>query len=70
MPSSTTYLNQTPIFEWFVVGCDSKNRYQKDNVLKRDLVVHSKRDNHNNLNNQHNWGDLINPFSRHQNISL
>jgi hypothetical protein len=33
MLDSNVYLNQTPIFEWFVVWCDSKNGYQKDMCL-------------------------------------
>ena len=30
VPNSITYLNQTPIFEWYVVRCGTKNGYQKD----------------------------------------
>jgi hypothetical protein len=33
-PNSVTYLNGTPIFEWWVVRCRSKNKYQKDMCLK------------------------------------
>ena len=29
-----TYLNQTPIFEWYVIRFSSKNKYQKDMCLK------------------------------------
>jgi hypothetical protein len=29
-PNSVTHLNRTPIFEWYVVWCASKNGYQKD----------------------------------------
>ena len=28
-PNSVNYLNQTPIFEWCLLRCDSKNRHQK-----------------------------------------
>ena len=30
MPISVTYLNSTPMFEWCVVSCRSKNGHQKD----------------------------------------
>ena len=29
-----TYLNHKPIFEWYVVRCDSKNKYQKHIYLR------------------------------------
>ena len=29
MPNLVTYLNQTPLFEWCVVRCGSKNNHQK-----------------------------------------
>ena len=47
----------TPIFEWYVVRCDSKNGYQKD-VIKRYCVMCSKYDKHSRFNNHHNWRDL------------
>jgi hypothetical protein len=34
MPSSITYLKWTPIFEWYLDMCGSKNTYQKDTRLK------------------------------------
>jgi hypothetical protein len=34
MPKSVTYLNHTPIFEWHVVWCGSKNGYKKHMCLK------------------------------------
>jgi hypothetical protein len=34
VPDSFTYLNQTPIFDWYVIRCGSKNKYQKDMCLK------------------------------------
>ena len=34
MSDSVIYLNQTPIFEWCVIRCGSKNKYQKDVCLK------------------------------------
>ena len=33
-PNSATYLNLTPIFEWSVVRCESKNGHQKDTCLE------------------------------------
>ena len=41
MPSnSVAYLNQIPIFEWYVISYGSKSEYQKKNVLKRlDYVL-------------------------------
>ena len=29
-PDSVTSLNGTPMFQWFVIRCGSKNRHQKD----------------------------------------
>ena len=55
---SVIYLNQRPIFYWYVVKCDFKNRYQKDMWFKRVWTTCSKRDNHSRLNSQHNWEDL------------
>ena len=34
MPNSATYLNRTHIFEWYMVRCGFKNRYQKDICLE------------------------------------
>ena len=41
MPNSVIDLSQTPIFEWYVVRCDSKNGYQK-NIFKRKWTLCSK----------------------------
>ena len=30
VPHSVAFLNRTPIFEWYVVWCDSKHKYQED----------------------------------------
>ena len=32
-PYSVTFLIETPIFEWYVVWCGSKNGYRKDMCL-------------------------------------
>ena len=47
-----TYLNQTPIFEWYVFRCDSENG------TKRDWIASSKYDNRLRLDNQNNWRNL------------
>jgi hypothetical protein len=36
-PYSATYLNQTPIFEWRVVRCGSKNGHQKTSYAEKRL---------------------------------
>ena len=44
------------LFEWYVVRCSSKSKYQKDTFLKHWTMC-SKNDNHSRLNDQHIWGD-------------
>ena len=34
MPYLVTYLYRTPILEWYVISCGSKNGHQKDMCLK------------------------------------
>ena len=34
VPDSVTFLIRTPIFEWYVDWCGSKNGYQKGTCLK------------------------------------
>ena len=34
MPNSVISVNLTPIFEWYVVRCGSKNGYQEDMCLE------------------------------------
>ena len=41
VPNLVTYLYQTPIFEWYVVRCGSKNRYQNDLCLK-EIGLHAQ----------------------------
>ena len=53
VPNSVTYLNRTPIFEWYVDKCGSKNGYQKNMCLQKYWLSCSKYDNQNS---QHNWG--------------
>ena len=40
-PYLVTFLMRTSIFEWYVVWCDSKNRYQKDRCLK-EIGLHAQ----------------------------
>lgn len=46
-----------PIFEWCMVGCESKNS-PKRRVLKSDWTVHSNFVNHFRRNSQHKWGGI------------
>ena len=39
MPNSITCLNRAPIFEWYVVWCDSKNKITKRYVFKKDWTT-------------------------------
>ena len=41
VPNSDTYLNQTSIFEWYVVRCVSKYGYQKD-VSSKEIGVRAQ----------------------------
>lgn len=41
MHNSVTYLNRTPIFEWWVVRCRSMNRHQEGMCLK-GLGLHAQ----------------------------
>ena len=47
----------TPIFEWCVVRCGSKNGQLKY-VFKRDWTTCLKYVTHSRFNGQHNLGDL------------
>ena len=61
-----TFLNQTHVFEWYVIRSSSENKYQKDMKMcmcwKRDWTMCSKYDNHSRLNNQHSWGIHLWPY--------
>ena len=41
VPNSVTYLNWTPILEWYVVRCGSKSRNQKDLCLE-EIRLHAQ----------------------------
>ena len=58
-----TYFNWTPIFEWFLVGCGSKNRHEKD-MFESDWTTFSKCVIYSRFNSQHNWGDVYDHLTR------
>jgi hypothetical protein len=39
-PNSITYLNQTPLFEWCVIRCESKDGHQKD-MCSEEIELHA-----------------------------
>jgi hypothetical protein len=39
-PNSITYLNQTPLFEWRVIRCESKDGHQKD-MCSEEIELHA-----------------------------
>ena len=41
IPNSITYFDWTPLFEWYVVRCSSKNGDQKDMCLK-EIGLHAQ----------------------------
>ena len=59
-PYSVTFLNQTPICEWCVGTCGSKNGHQKGIMFRRDWTTCSKFVNHLRLSSQHNEHLLVN----------
>ena len=52
VPKSHTKILWTPIFEWSVVRCGSKNRHPKDVCLK-EIEQRAQK-----INNRHDWKDL------------
>ena len=58
MPNSITHPKKTPILEWCVVECRSKNGRQKIVCMKGDYSMCSEKFDHSKLKHQHNWGDL------------
>ena len=44
-----------PLFEWYVVKCDSKNIYQEDMYSKDIGLRAQKHDNYSRLSNQQIW---------------
>ena len=62
-------LIRTPVFEWCVVTCGSKNQYQKDTCLKETGLKVLKIANNFRLNSPHNWGgDLYNQLHKKENL--
>ena len=69
---SNKVLIWTPVFEWYVARCRSKNGHQKDMRIKEiglraqnmPTILGSR------LNRQHNWGERghIWPFNEHYNV--
>ena len=57
-PKLKTLIIWTPIFERYMVRCESKNRHHEVRVLDRDWIACSKYANHSTLNSQNHWGDL------------
>ena len=58
MPKLNTTTIRTSIFEWYVVGCGSKNFHPKTYVFKRDWTMCSEHANHFKFNDQHDRGSL------------
>ena len=56
VPSSNITTIWTPVFEWYVVRCGSKNGHQRL-VFKRDWATCSKYLNYSRLSSQHVWGN-------------
>ena len=57
MPHLSTTIIKTPIFEWYVVMCGSKNWHQKRHVFKTYWSVCSIHGNHSKLNSQHDQAE-------------
>ena len=43
VPNLDSYLEWTPIFEWCVVGCELKNKYE-NNMYRKEFVNHLRHD--------------------------
>ena len=65
MLNSVIDLDWTPIIDWHVDRCGSKNGYKK-HVIKKDWNMCSKYDNHSKSNSQDNWEEPIQPLNKHQ----
>ena len=53
-----TYLDQTPIYEWFVVRGSSKNKYIQDLCSKEMELCAQNFNHHSRPNNVHIWKNL------------
>ena len=52
MPKLNTTTIWTPIFEWYMVACETKNGHQIDMYLKIKWTACSKYANHSRFNRQ------------------
>ena len=68
VPKLVTYLYWTPICEWYVVWCVSKNGYEKDMCLKEIGLKCSNHANHSSFNGQLNLGGPIWSFNEQENF--
>ena len=57
-PYLVTFLIMTPILEWYVIWCGSKNGYQKDMSLKEIGLRAQNMITILGSISQHNWGYL------------
>ena len=72
MAISVTYLSRTPIFEWYVFRCGSKNVYKlnriflvlKKHLFKTNWITCSKYDYHSRYSSQPYWGNLYGHLMR------
>ena len=56
MPNSNIMIIWTPLFEWYLVMCGSKNGHQKYMCLKEIGLCAQHVLNHSSLNDQHDLG--------------
>ena len=57
MPNADTYLNQPPVFEWYVVTRGCKIGHHID-MCRRDWTKSSTFGDCSRFSSQHNWGWL------------
>lgn len=69
MHNLVTSLNRTPIFDWYVVRCSSKNIHQKDMFIKKDKITCSQNECHSKFNGQHIWEELHSNISKIINVA-
>ena len=66
--NSITYLDRTPIFEWYVVWCSSKNGYQKD--VFKEIGLHAQNTRAILDSTVNKIGGPIWPFEENENLHL
>ena len=57
MPDSINCLNHTPMFEWCVIRCGSKNGHQLDMLSTKEIGL-CAQNMLPILNNEYSWGNL------------